>query len=294
MEHSNLGNRKRVRSASFCADDEHLNTSNINYALSLDADDSFDAHPHNYYYYYTHANTSATNSNQSSFNHSLSSPSLLVNTQRNYRNRNNTSPPHHTTFTGHSYSFISPLRTSEHPKIGGTAHNRKGLTVRSEKEWMRRRLEKRVDLLNMLDVDDSPLQLVEQMSLYKAHSLFSLLGVSRAYVTRNGVLVGVISLNELRLGIALAERYQSGLISNDQNCDKHHSGDGNCLSGIVVVEDGIERTSRHVTSLHTHNNYQSSQAKISKSQSKLCDQLNAKIEMEFGSITPSARQQHGI
>jgi len=51
-------------------------------------------------------------------------------------------------------------------------------------------------------VDPAPFQLVEKTSLYKVHSLFSLLGLNHAYVTNVGKLVGVVSLKELRKAIS--------------------------------------------------------------------------------------------
>ena len=47
-------------------------------------------------------------------------------------------------------------------------------------------------------VDPSPLQLVARTSLYKLHTLFSLLGVTEAYVTDLGRLVGVVGIEEVR------------------------------------------------------------------------------------------------
>ncbi|EDW81287.2 uncharacterized protein Dwil_GK11108 [Drosophila willistoni] len=47
-------------------------------------------------------------------------------------------------------------------------------------------------------IDPSPFQLVERTSLLKVHSLFSMMGVNHAYVTKIGRLVGVVSLKELR------------------------------------------------------------------------------------------------
>ena len=45
--------------------------------------------------------------------------------------------------------------------------------------------------------------------LYKVHTLFSLLGVTVAYVTSKGALLGVVGSNELRLGIEHAGRTQT-------------------------------------------------------------------------------------
>ncbi|XP_048000346.1 chloride channel protein 2 isoform X2 [Leguminivora glycinivorella] len=59
-------------------------------------------------------------------------------------------------------------------------------------------------------IDPAPFQLVERTSLLKVHSLFSTLGVSRAYVTAIGRLIGVVSLQELRKAI---EDVNSGVLT---------------------------------------------------------------------------------
>ncbi|XP_053307318.1 chloride channel protein 1 isoform X2 [Spea bombifrons] len=50
-------------------------------------------------------------------------------------------------------------------------------------------------------IDPSPFQLVERTSLHKTHTLFSLLGISHAYITSGGKLKGVIALKELQKAI---------------------------------------------------------------------------------------------
>ncbi|KAM4702759.1 chloride channel protein 1 [Rhinophrynus dorsalis] len=50
-------------------------------------------------------------------------------------------------------------------------------------------------------IDPSPFQLVERTSLHKTHTLFSLLGLSQAYITSGGKLRGVIALKELQKAI---------------------------------------------------------------------------------------------
>jgi hypothetical protein len=47
-------------------------------------------------------------------------------------------------------------------------------------------------------IDAAPFQLVLGTSLYKVHTLFSLLALSHAYVTDRGQLVGVVALREVR------------------------------------------------------------------------------------------------
>ncbi|KAM3719946.1 Chloride channel protein [Dirofilaria immitis] len=59
-------------------------------------------------------------------------------------------------------------------------------------------------------IDPAPFQLVEDTSLYKVHSIFSLLGIRRAYVTKCGVLVGVIAVKEIASAI---ERIQAGTLT---------------------------------------------------------------------------------
>uniref|UniRef100_A0A183BTI5 CBS domain-containing protein n=1 Tax=Globodera pallida TaxID=36090 RepID=A0A183BTI5_GLOPA len=58
--------------------------------------------------------------------------------------------------------------------------------------------------------DGAPFQLVENTSLVKVHSLFSLLSLNRAYVTRCGRLIGVVALRDLRIAI---EQVDSGNLS---------------------------------------------------------------------------------
>lgn len=53
--------------------------------------------------------------------------------------------------------------------------------------------------LDDLAVDSAPFQLVLGTSLYKVHTLFSLLGLNHAYVTHRGRLVGVVALREVSL-----------------------------------------------------------------------------------------------
>lgn len=62
------------------------------------------------------------------------------------------------------------------------------------------RMQQRINLRG-IQFDPSPFQLVAQTSLYKVHTLFSLLGVTIAYVTEGGRLVGLVGPDEVRNGI---------------------------------------------------------------------------------------------
>ena len=68
------------------------------------------------------------------------------------------------------------------------------------------RLQDRIDL-DSVGLDYSPAQLVEAATLHDIHTMFTLLGVHLAYVTRTGKLVGVIGVQELRRGIDVANEY---------------------------------------------------------------------------------------
>ncbi|XP_058024007.1 chloride channel protein 1 [Ahaetulla prasina] len=66
--------------------------------------------------------------------------------------------------------------------------------------WEQEALEKKV-CFSSCRIDPSPFQLVERTSLHKTHTLFSLLGLTHAYVTSMGKLKGVIALEELQKAI---------------------------------------------------------------------------------------------
>ncbi|KAJ1358602.1 Voltage gated chloride channel [Parelaphostrongylus tenuis] len=64
--------------------------------------------------------------------------------------------------------------------------------------------------LDDVAIDSAPFQLVKGTSLYKVHTLFSLLALNHAYVTEKGRLVGVVALKELRE--ALSNIYSRGAV----------------------------------------------------------------------------------
>ncbi|XP_040452258.1 chloride channel protein 1 [Falco naumanni] len=75
-------------------------------------------------------------------------------------------------------------------------------TMRPEEidAWEQQELNKTV-CFDSCRIDPSPFQLVERTSLHKTHTLFSLLGLSHAYVTSMGKLRGVLALEELQKAI---------------------------------------------------------------------------------------------
>ncbi|GMR35974.1 hypothetical protein PMAYCL1PPCAC_06169, partial [Pristionchus mayeri] len=92
-------------------------------------------------------------------------------------------------------------------------------------EWEDAVLDETIDFSTVL-VDSTPFQIVSHSSLFKVHSLFSLLGLNRAYVTEHGKLVGVVALKEIREAI---EKGQSGQLlpttANEKEGDEEEGGD---------------------------------------------------------------------
>ncbi|KHN87730.1 Chloride channel protein 2 [Toxocara canis] len=104
------------------------------------------------------------------------------------------------TLGGMLRNFTHTFRHSKKRRINSD------LMAHERHEWERKQLACIVDFGSAI-IDPAPFQLVEDTSLYKVHSIFSLLGIRRAYVTKCGVLVGVVALRDLRSAI---ERTQWG------------------------------------------------------------------------------------
>ncbi|XP_055864157.1 chloride channel protein 2-like isoform X2 [Biomphalaria glabrata] len=76
----------------------------------------------------------------------------------------------------------------------------KNLPIEDQLAWEQEQLQQPIEWEGV-QIDPAPFQLVERTSLHKVHSLFSLLGLSHAFVTNTGKLVGVVGLKELRVAI---------------------------------------------------------------------------------------------
>uniref|UniRef100_A0A1I7S0E5 Chloride channel protein n=1 Tax=Bursaphelenchus xylophilus TaxID=6326 RepID=A0A1I7S0E5_BURXY len=70
--------------------------------------------------------------------------------------------------------------------------------------WEQEQLQQSIEIDENL-IDPAPFQLVRRTSLYKVHSVFSLLSLNRAYVTDRGRLVGVVALKDVRIAIQNAQ-----------------------------------------------------------------------------------------
>ncbi|XP_058984503.1 chloride channel protein 2 isoform X7 [Musca domestica] len=76
------------------------------------------------------------------------------------------------------------------------------MSPEDQKKWEMEEMQKPIDLEKAnVNIDPSPFQLVERTSILKVHSLFSMVGINHAYVTKIGRLVGVVGLKELRKAI---------------------------------------------------------------------------------------------
>ncbi|KAL7381227.1 hypothetical protein ABVT39_002423 [Epinephelus coioides] len=98
------------------------------------------------------------------------------------------------------------LFTSENRKTDGQSQEpcppplSDTMTPEEIKAWEEAEMDKPMEI-DEIRIDPSPFQLVERTSLHKTHTLFSLLGLSHAYVTSIGKLVGVVALKELQKAI---------------------------------------------------------------------------------------------
>lgn len=73
------------------------------------------------------------------------------------------------------------------------------MSTEDQKTWELEEMAKSIDLVAAnVHIDPSPFQLVERTSILKVHSLFSMIGINHAYVTKIGRLVGVVGLKEVR------------------------------------------------------------------------------------------------
>ncbi|KAF3707043.1 Chloride channel protein 1 [Channa argus] len=93
------------------------------------------------------------------------------------------------------------------------------------KAWEEAEMDKPMEI-DEIRVDPSPFQLVERTSLHKTHTLFSLLGLSHAYVTSIGKLVGVVALKELQKAIEGSTRSGVRLrppLASFRDITKHNS-----------------------------------------------------------------------
>ncbi|XP_022529221.2 chloride channel protein 1 isoform X2 [Astyanax mexicanus] len=100
----------------------------------------------------------------------------------------------------HRFFSTQPSSEQAEPQDSSPPPVAETMTPEQIKDWEEAELDKPIDI-DQIRIDPSPFQLVERTSLHKTHTLFSLLGLSHAYVTSIGKLVGVVALKELQKAI---------------------------------------------------------------------------------------------
>ncbi|XP_059609893.1 chloride channel protein 2 isoform X2 [Phlebotomus argentipes] len=96
----------------------------------------------------------------------------------------------------------APLSPSISKKVQLPRERVCDMSPEDQKIWEMEEMAKPIDLAGAnVHIDPAPFQLVERTSLLKVHSLFSMVGINHAYVTKIGKLVGVVGLKELRQAI---------------------------------------------------------------------------------------------
>uniref|UniRef100_A0A8C7JVS1 Chloride channel, voltage-sensitive 1a n=1 Tax=Oncorhynchus kisutch TaxID=8019 RepID=A0A8C7JVS1_ONCKI len=93
-----------------------------------------------------------------------------------------------------------PQEPSSNHTAPGELNHLSGTIILWVPEWEEAEMDKPMEI-DQIRIDPSPFQLVERTSLHKTHTLFSLLGLSHAYVTSIGKLVGVVALKELQKAV---------------------------------------------------------------------------------------------
>uniref|UniRef100_A0A0N4YQQ9 Chloride channel protein n=1 Tax=Nippostrongylus brasiliensis TaxID=27835 RepID=A0A0N4YQQ9_NIPBR len=105
--------------------------------------------------------------------------------------------------------------------------------------WEAGQLSSQLDL-QAIHIDAAPFQLVENTSVFKIHSVFSMLGLRRAYVTKLGRLVGVVSLRELRAAIEDINHSSTRVPPRSAAVDEEEAEE------MIKYTEGFDSCSNHV------------------------------------------------
>ncbi|KAJ1351051.1 hypothetical protein KIN20_006988 [Parelaphostrongylus tenuis] len=153
-------------------------------------------------------------------------------------------------YSGNTLLSISPLHAPSNVPLQAVFTRPSTTDVTKENDP--KTLIDRVIDLDEIAIDAAPFQLVLGSSLYKVHTLFSLLGLSHAYVTDCGRLVGVVGLKELR--DALGNIYLRGAVVPERkltsgaifiNKNNHGQPKSTSVNDLIVSTD----TSKYGNSL---------------------------------------------
>ncbi|XP_055916788.1 chloride channel protein 2 [Eupeodes corollae] len=116
------------------------------------------------------------------------------------------------------------------------------MSPEDQKQWEYEEMSKPINLEGSnVQIDPSPFQLVERTSIIKVHSLFSMVGINHAYVTKIGRLVGVVGLAELRKAIEDINN-NSFVVTNSQQQPQ----DEEAQTGIKPLLDKNSKSDKNV------------------------------------------------
>ncbi|KRZ66674.1 Chloride channel protein 2 [Trichinella papuae] len=100
------------------------------------------------------------------------------------------------------------------------------LNSEEREQWEEERMNAVPNYKN-LAIDYAPFQLVHTTTLFRAHAVFSLLSLQRAYITNCGRLVGMVNLENLREAVESARLFGGSPMSADTERDELQSVEKN-------------------------------------------------------------------
>ncbi|KRZ89818.1 Chloride channel protein 1 [Trichinella sp. T8] len=103
------------------------------------------------------------------------------------------------------------------------------LVGKERRQWEAEQLDSKVQI-NMDILDPAPFQLVENTNVMQASMLFNQLGITSAYVTSLGSLVGVVSLREIRQALELVRNSFTSQTRNDAEDEYSRKSDSTKLN----------------------------------------------------------------
>ncbi|KRY19451.1 Chloride channel protein 2 [Trichinella patagoniensis] len=121
------------------------------------------------------------------------------------------------------YEFSSDVALSQkQPSDFGKYH----ILILKREQWEEERMSAVPNYKN-LAIDYAPFQLVHTTTLFRAHAVFSLLSLQRAYITDRGRLVGIVNLENLREAVESARLFGGSPMSAETERDELQSVEKN-------------------------------------------------------------------
>ncbi|KAL1236803.1 Chloride channel protein [Trichinella spiralis] len=125
-------------------------------------------------------------------------------------------------YTGVYHAAIKLLRGKRKHKVEFDCD----LNSEEREQWEEERMSAVLNYKN-LAIDYAPFQLVHTTTLFRAHAVFSLLSLQRAYITDRGRLVGIVNLENLREAVESARLFGGSPVSAETERDELQSVEKN-------------------------------------------------------------------